>query len=169
MNLDFNMKLDFELGFHGGKYYIDRYVTGVGGEQGTNKSMSYYNYAFLLGIRLKYDFQITDSVSVEPYVFAGITPVYMYAPSDYLSNALDIDLGFTSNPSYVFRQSDIWGLDYFGVGVDIDFTAAAVEYSGSAKYKLGIAYRKFDRDVKYLGEIEGTKVNLLCITGTVLF
>jgi hypothetical protein len=169
MALDFNMKLNFELGFHGGKYQIAKYYTDSGWDQPTKSEMSYYNYIFMVGIRLKYDFQITDSISIEPYILTGLTPLYMYTPSSYLSNTLDDDLGFTDNPSYNFEQSKIWVLDYFGIGFDIDFSQAAVEYSGSSKFKVGLSYRTFDRDVKFHSDIEASRLNLLCLTGTVLF
>lgn len=169
MALDFNMKLNFEFGFHGGKYQIAEYYTDSGLEQGTDSEMSYFNYIFMVGIRVKYDFQITDSVSIEPYLLTGLTPLYMYSPSSYLSDVLDYDLGFSDNPSYNFEQSKIWVLDYFGIGIDIDFTRAAVEHSGSSKFKVGISYRTFDRDVKFHSNVEKSKLNLLCLTGTVLF
>ena len=169
MALDFNMKLNFELGFHGGKYQIESYNTVSGGAQRTKGEMSYYSYIFMMGIRLKYDFQITDSVSLEPYILTGLTPLYMYTPSNYFADILDDDLGFTDNPSYNFEQSKIWVLDYFGIGVDIDFSRAAVEHSGSTKFKVGISYRTFDRDVKFHSDIENSKLSLLCLTGTILF
>jgi len=167
--LDFNLKLNFEFGVSGGKYRIGSYTTGLGGAQAVKGEMSYYNYIFMAGLRLKYDFQITDSVSIEPYILTGLTPLYMYSPSNYLNAVLDNDLGFTDEPSYTFLQSKRLALDYWGIGFDIDFSRASVEYSGSSKLMVGVSYRQFDREVKFRSNRTTTSPSFLCMTLTVLF
>jgi hypothetical protein len=55
------------------------------------------------------------------------------------------------------------------MGLDIDLTRSAVEYSGSSKYLFGISLRRFHRAVSFGSNVTDTKVNFICLTGTVLF
>lgn len=171
MALDYNLKLNIELGFHGGKYRIEEYTlfTEPLILQPVSDAMSYFNYIVLLGIRLKYDWQITDTISVEPYFIAGMTPLYMYSPSDRLQGILDADLGYDTSPSFSFVQSNNWGITYTGIGIDIDLTSASVEYSGSSKYLFGFAYRRIHRAVAFKENLKDIILRFFCITGTVLF
>ncbi|MFH1706981.1 MAG: hypothetical protein ABIF71_03570 [Planctomycetota bacterium] len=173
MALDFNLKLDLELGFHGGKYSLDSYLLDpVPGPpvtaQSGNSSLSYYSYVVMAGVRIKYDWQITDSISLEPYIMAGMTPLYQYSPSQNLQNRLETDLGLAGE-SFTFDQSNIWALNYYGFGIDVDLTRAAVEYSGTSKYLFGISMRHFDRAITFDKQVTDTNVNYLCLTATVLF
>ncbi|MFC1582030.1 hypothetical protein ACFL4W_00690 [Planctomycetota bacterium] len=167
MALDFNLKLNFELGFHYGTYGIDAYSTNIGGVQDTTGAMSYNHYMVLMGIRLKYDVAITHNCSLEPYIMAGITPVYMYSPSARFETQLQTDIDIAG--SFTFDQSDIWALSYVGLGFDIDLTRSEVEHSGSSKYLFGISFRSFERAVTFGGTVSSTKYDLLCLTGTVMF
>ena len=169
MALDFNMKLDMELGFHFGEYAIDQYS----GSSSVNSTWRYSNYILFLGVRLKYDAQITESISLEPYVMAGVTPIYMFAPSYNFRDRLDDDLTGAADHSFAYQQDNILALDYYGLGLDVDLTRSSVEYSGSSKYLFGISVRWLNRavtlDYEDDANTESTQMRLICLSGTVIF
>jgi hypothetical protein len=114
MALDFNLKLDLELGFQTARYLINEYtVNSLPIDVGN--SMNYTSYVVMTGVRIKYDLQITDSVSIEPYILGGLTPLYQYSPSRNMHHSLDVEIdGGGGDRSFTYSQSNIWALNYWG-------------------------------------------------------
>jgi hypothetical protein len=80
-----------------------------------------------------------------------------------------LDGGAVNPRSFTFSQSNIWALNYYGIGIDLDLTRAAVEFSGTSKFLFGLSYRHFGRPVTFDGNVVDTSINYICLTGTVLF
>ncbi len=167
-SLDFNLKLDIELGFVGTKYDITRYSTNALADWPISNTWNYYHYMLTAGLRVKGDFQVTHNISLEPYIVAAIAPVYMFSPSSSLRNRMDADLLFV-NASYTFNQSNILDLTIFGMGLDFDFTRSSVEYTGSSKFLVGFSVRWMRRAVEFEDSEVKPKIRLTCLSGTVLF